>query len=419
MAIIIRGDRPRHTIALRILTVAASFLLSGCAVATSVMDYFSDKPDFGEPVALEKFDDEVEISRVWKAQVGDGLSKHLMEIAPVVVADRVYTADAYGLVEARDRFTGDRIWRTRIGDPNKKPVWRFFERFETAFVSGGLGAGGGRIFVGTTRGDLIALDAADGTELWRIQLSSEVLTPAAADDGIVVAHTIDGQIVALNAETGSTIWNYDTQVPLLSLRGTATPMIQAGRVYAGFANGMVVTVDLVSGRPLWEQRIMLPSGRSDLERMVDVDGTPIMGQGFLYAASFQGMLKALRLQDGAVLWEREMSTHRDLAIGLGQIYVVNEDDVVMAINQRDATLEWEQEGLKYRKLTSPVAFGNYLILGDSEGFLHVLAQSDGRFLGRYKLRDGIRSAMLEVDDVLFTLANDGTIEALEFELRDS
>ena len=414
--------RFRHSrFAYGIAAILLSSMLSGCAVFSTVRDYFSsDKGETGVPVDLTRFDEEVRVSRVWRAKVGDGLSKkHLMEIAPVVIADRVFVADAYGMVEARDRFSGDRVWRTRIGEPEQKPIWRFFERYETAFVSGGVGAGGGRIFIGTTRGDLFALDAADGSTLWQIQLSSEILTAPAVDDGIVVAHTIDGQIVALNAETGATIWNYDTQVPLLSLRGTATPMIQSGRVYAGFANGMVVTVDLISGRPLWEQRIMLPTGRSELERMVDVDGTPILGQGFLYAASYQGFVKALRLADGAVIWEREASSFRDLALGLGQVYIVDEDDVVMAINQRDATLAWEQEGLKYRGLTSPVAFGNYLIIGDNEGFLHVLAQSDGRFLGRYKLKDGIRSEMLEVDDVLFTLANDGTIEALEFELRGS
>ncbi len=414
--------RFRHSrFAFWVAALTLSFTLSGCAAFSNVRDYFSsDKGETGVPVDLTRFDEEVRVSRVWRAKVGDGLSKkHLMEIAPVVIADRVFLADAYGMVEARDRFSGDRVWRTRIGEPEKTPIWRFFERYETAFVSGGIGAGGGRIFVGTTRGGLFALDAADGSMLWQIQLSSEILTAPAVDDGIVVAHTIDGQIVALNAETGETIWNYDTQVPLLSLRGTATPMIQNGRVYAGFANGMVVTVDLISGRPLWEQRIMLPTGRSELERMVDVDGTPVLGQGFLYVASYQGFVKALRLADGAVIWEREASSFRGLALGLGQVYVVDEDDVVMAINQRDATLAWEQEGLKYRGLTSPVAFGNYLIIGDNEGFLHVLAQSDGRFLGRYKLKDGIRSEMLEVDDVLFTLANDGTIEALEFELRGS
>lgn len=369
-----------------------------------------------EPAKLVDFEPEAVINRLWRAKVGEGLGRKYVRLTPVVVADRVFAADGYGHVVAVERFTGKRLWATRIGKPDKSG-FRFWDRRDPSFVSGGVGVGEGRVLLGTTRGEVIALDVGDGAELWRVQVSSEVLAPPVAWEDVVITQTTDDRLIALEAADGTQRWAYDSQVPLLTLRGTATPLVEGGLVFAGFGDGNVTAVDAASGAPVWNHRVMLPQGRTELDRMVDVDGTPLLAGGLLYAASFQGKLKALQPNDGAMVWELPASTHLDLAEGYGHIYLIDENDSVHAIGQRDAALVWRQDALKNRGLGSPLAFGNYVLVGDAEGYLHVLAQSDGRFVARRKLGDGLRKPFVEVDDVVYALSNDGRLLALEIKRR--
>ena len=369
--------------------------------------------DKEEAAELVDFAAEAVLDRLWRAKVGRGLGRKYVRLTPAVLADRIYVADAYGQVAALDRFSGQELWTVRVGEPDDGPFYQFWDRRDPSFVTGGVGAGDGRILVGTTRGELIALDAGDGAELWRTEIAGEVLSRPAVSSDVVVAQTADGRLVALEAADGIQRWVFDNQIPLLTLRGTAAPLLDSGLVFAGFSDGNVTAVAASSGAPLWKQRIMLPQGRTELDRMVDVDTTPKMGDsGLLFAASYQGRLKALRPGDGGMIWELEASTYLDLAEGYGHIYVIGDDDVVTAVSQTSGALAWEQKGLRYRRLTSPLAFGNYLVVGDADGYVHVLAQSDGRFLARRKLGDGLRSPLIEVDGTIFVLANDGSIEAL-------
>lgn len=205
---------------------------------------------------------------------------------------------------------------------------------------------------------------------------------------------------------------------MLTLRGTATPVHSGGVVYAGFANGAVAAVRAENGQPLWQHQVMLPEGRSELDRMVDVDSTPLLSGGVLYVVSYQGRLAALRANDGSLLWERDMSSYLDLAEGYGQVYVVDGEDHVRAIDQRSAEPVWQQEGLFRRRLSSPVAFSNYLVVADEEGYLHVLAQSDGRFLGRRRVdRKGVRSRPVPGGEMFYVLGNSGSLQALSIELK--
>ncbi len=207
-------------------------------------------------------------------------------------------------------------------------------------------------------------------------------------------------------------------MPVLTLRGTGTPVHDNGIVYAGFANGMLAAVRAENGEPVWQHRVMLPEGRSELERMVDVDGTPVVDGGVIYAAAFQGRLQALRANDGSMLWEQEIASHRDIAGGYNHIYVINDDDEVVAIDKRTADEVWRQEGLFRRNLSSPVAFNNYVVVADEEGYVHVLAQSDGRFVGRTRVDgDGVRSRPAVADGLLYVLGNSGRLAALNIELR--
>lgn len=370
-----------------------------------------------EPAELVAFPVEADIERVWRAKVGRGLGRKQLRLLPLALADRIYAADGYGLVVALDRFTGERIWSTRVGEPQGKPFYKFWDRRDPAFVTGGVGGGEGRILLGTTRGELIALAAGDGAELWRTEVSSEVLAPPAGAAGAVFAQTADGRLVALEAADGSRRWAFDSQVPLLTLRGTAAPLAFGELVFAAFGDGNVAAIAHANGAPIWVQRIMLPQGRTELDRLVDVDGTPVLAGGLLFAASYQGKLKALRPNDGGVVWEVEASTFLDLAEGYGQIYFVSANDEVAAVGQASAAVAWRQEGLRNRRLTSPLAYGNYLIVGDADGYLHVLAQSDGRFVARRKLSAGLRTRPIRVDNMVYTLADDGQLEALRIRRR--
>lgn len=397
-------------------------LLGGCSWF-SWLPWVGDKDDEAaklKPAKLESFDEEVRVAREWSAGVGEGLGKKFLRIQPAVAADRVFVADGYGLVEAHDRFTGKRVWRARIGD-DPKGIFssiNVFERADPSYVTGGVGLALGYVLIGTTHGDIVALSASDGSEAWRANVGSEVLAPPVGGAGLVFVLTIDGRLLALERNDGTVRWSFDNQVPVLTLRGTGTPVFDDGIVYAGFANGMVAAVRAENGEPVWQHRVMLPEGRSELERMVDVDSTPLLSGGVLYVAAYQGRLKALRASDGSLLWEQEIGSHVDLAEGYRQVYVVNDDDVVIAIDERTSDEVWRQEGLRRRGLSSPIAFSNYVVLTDSEGYLHVLAQSDGRFLGRRKVDgDGVRSKPDVEDGVVYVLGNSGALKSYDLELR--
>ena len=408
-----------RSLALSAALLLPAFLLAGCSWFSFLpwVDEKEKKVDADEPVELQDFDAEAKLVRLWRAKVGRGLGRKYLRLRPAVLADRIYAADAYGSVVALNRFSGKRVWQASVGEPDEGPFYEFWDRRDPAFVTGGIGTGGSLVLLGTTRGEVIALDAGDGTERWRAEVSSEVLSrPTTADDA-VIAQTADGRLVALEAEDGSQRWAYDSQVPLLTLRGTAAPVVESGLVFAGFGDGNVTAIEVRSGAPIWRQRIMLPQGRTELDRMVDVDGTPLLASGLLLAASFQGRLKAMNPTDGRVVWDIEASSYLDLAEGYGHVYLVSDDDVVNAFAIASAAAAWQQENLRNRRLTSPLAFGNYLLVGDEEGWLHVLAQSDGRFLARRKAPGGLRSPLVEVDDVVYVLADDGSLEALEIERR--
>ena len=364
------------------------------------------------PAKLVEFIPEVGVERIWSRKIGKGLGKKYLEISPAVVDDMLIVADAYGLVFGLNRLTGEEIWRTRVGRPDRKGLFNLTDRSDRSFVAGGVGIGEGLALVGTVRGFLIALDAGDGKELWRAQLSGEVLAPAVAGAGIVAVQTSDGKLFALEIEDGSVRWIYDTQDPIVTLRGTGSPAIGLRYVYAGFANGIVASIDIASGFPIWEQRVSLPEGTSELERMVDVDGRPLVMEGVVYAVSHQGQIRALARNDGSILWEKADPSHRPLVEGFDLLFVVRDDDVIVAAAQNGGSEIWRQDALYLRELSDPLAFGNYLVVGDRAGYMHVFAQSDGRLLGRHKVGSSLRSPMAEQDGIVYTLNKKGRLRAL-------
>lgn len=397
--------------------------LSGCSWFSWLPWVDGDKKKDNEslkPAKLTKYEPEVSVQRLWKASVGKGLGRKYLRIRPAILADQIYAADGYGRVEAFDRFTGKRTWRAQLDAESGGFLsgLNLLDRTDPSFVSGGVGVGGGQVYIGTTNGELLAFSASDGTLNWRQKVDGEVLAPAITGEGLVFVQTIDGSLMALEIETGEVRWEIDNQVPILTLRGTATPVYEAGVVYAGFASGAVVAVRAENGEPIWNHLVMLPEGRSELERMVDVDSTPLLAGPMVYAVAYQGNLRGLRRQDGNPLWELPMSSFLDLDTGYGHVYVVDEDDTIIAVDTRTAEESWRQDALARRKLSSPIAFSNYLAVTDDDGYIHILAQSDGRLLGRRKLDGkGVRSRMVYADGTLYAFGNSGSLQALEVTVR--
>lgn len=367
-----------------------------------------------DPTVLVSFEPEVSISKLWSSSIGRGLGDKYLKINPIVADERIFVADAYGLVEARNRNDGKKIWQIRVGSPDGKGVFAFNERRDVSFLSGGVGVGKGLAVVGTIHGEVIALNVDDGSEVWRARVSSEILAPPAVDGGLVAVQVGDGRIYALEGDTGKTRWIYNSKVPILSLRGTASPRIDEGVVFAGFATGVMAAINADTGALLWETRVAQPEGISEIERIIDVDTSPLISNGIIYASSHQGATRAIRQVDGVVLWEVAAPSHLDLGEGYGNIYIITDDDRILAVDRQYARVVWEEDGLRNRELSSPLTYGNYLVVGDKFGYVHVLALSDGRFMARRKLSSqGIRSSLVQSAGVVFVYTNSGGLYALE------
>jgi outer membrane protein assembly factor BamB len=409
-------------------TTNRGFALLLMAMALGGCSWFSWIPGIGDeskadetkPAKLEPFDAEVRVSVEWQRKVGDGLGKKYIRLVPGVVADRIIAADGYGALAAFDRFTGKPIWQQQYAALERSGfgIKRLLDRRDPAFVSGGVGVGEGLVLMGTTHGEVVALDVADGSERWRTRVGTEVGSAPTTGNGKVYVQTIDDRISALDADTGAVAWTYDSQMPLLTLRGTSVPVFDQGVLYSGFANGKVVALRAENGEPMWEQRVMLPEGRSELDRIVDVDARIELDGASMYAFAYQGRVAAISRREGRPMWEQELSGFLDMAQGYGQIYVVDADDTVSAIDKDNGEINWQQGAFARRKLTAPLAFSNYVVAGDEEGYLHIMAQRDGRLVGRRKLGGkGLRTQPIIADDMLYTLTNAGTLTALKVTLN--
>lgn len=407
------GDR----LARLLLLATLALTLPGCSWLAGINPFAGDDEELG-PTPLQEFAAEGRLEQQWRASVGSGLGDRYTTLVPAVVDGVVYAADAYGVVTAHDLQSGDRLWQTRIGAPEGGflSAFMFWGRDDDggSFVTGGVAADAMTVFVGTKKGVFVALRADDGTELWRTTLSSEILAPAGMDASRVFVATLDGRLTALSRSDGSRLWSYDTQVPVLTLRGTGRPVVSAPLVFMGFANGRLAALRAEDGSIVWEHVVALPAGRSELERIADIDGAPLITPAGAFVGSYQGALKSLRLADGNVQWERPVSTYSELAEGYRQVYVTAEDGSLLALDQASGNVVWEQESLLRRGVTGPAVFGAYVAVGDSEGYVHVFAQSDGRPIARTRVdRNGIRAAPVGRGDQLIVLGNGGRLEALE------
>ncbi len=356
-----------------------------------------------EPAELTKFEAEVELQKQWSRSIGEGQGETYNLLVPAVYGEQIYAADVEGLVVSVDRLTGKVNWKTDLEVP----------------VSGAVGAGYGLVLVGTLRGEVIALDVASGEERWRSRVSSEVLAAPAVNGDIVLVQTQDDRLIALEIDTGAQRWSYEGSPAVLTLRGTGAPVLTNQLAIAGLSNGKVIALDTRRGLPVWEQRVAIPQGRSELERVVDIDGGLLLSGGTLYVATYQGRAAALDVDSGRIQWQRDASTYSGVALGYGSVYLSLASGTVEGVDERSTTALWSNDALARRQLSAPAVFSSYVVVGDREGYLHLLSQVDGRFVARERIdSSGLRARPVVEGDWLYVFSNDGKLVALTIRRDD-
>lgn len=360
-----------------------------------VLHACSNSKDTAEkPVELAEFKPEIALTRLWHTNVGSGTGKYQFVLEPYIDTSTVYIADYEGLLTALDKKNGKRRWQVKTKLP----------------ISGGVGGGADLLFVGTRDGRLGAFSQNKGTLVWQANLSSELLSTPVVGLGVVIARTIDGNVQAFSSTSGEKLWSYLHSVPTLSLRGSSRLVISSGIVLSGTDSGQITALSLLEGRVLWETRLAIPGGRSELDRMVDIDGTPLVDEGIIYAAAYQGRIAALSFDQGQVMWARDKSVHLGMSLDKDNLYAVDELSHIWAFERGNGGTIWVQEKLHARPLTPAAAYGDYVLLGDFEGYIHVLAKEDGRFVARMRTgKAGINAAPIVDKDVFYVLTRGGEL----------
>ena len=379
-----------------LLLFTMMFSIAGCSTISGWFD--SDDDDPMAPMALSDITETVKIKELWSVGVGDGQGDGFYRLQPAISGEVIYAASADGEVVAVDRKRGKTLWEVDLD----------------ISLSGGVGVYNDVLLLGSSEGLVLKLDANTGEQLWTTMLTGEILSPPQANGKVVVAQTYNGKLQGLDFATGQLLWTYNSKVPVLTLRGTSVPIIENNRVYAGFASGRVLAFDAQTGSIVWDGRVAIPQGRSEIERIVDVDGTMELAGNELYAVSYQGSVVAIDIESGRKIWQQKASSFSGVSLGFGNVYAADEDGTLNAFMRNGEGVRWSQGALGYRQLSRPTPVGSYVTVGDFEGYLHVLSQVDGDFVGRVRVdSDGVRADMLSEDGILYVFANDGELVAYE------
>lgn len=327
-------------------------------------------PSLDPPAPLQTVKSNYSVKSLWTVQVGKGVDRHFVRLPPLLDDKQVIIANRKGLIQAHAMEGGALLWRKDMA----------------AAIHAGPADGDDLVLFGGDA-EVIALDKKDGSLRWRAEVKSEVLAPPLRSGAMIVVRTIDGGLFGLDSHSGRRLWHYTQKVPLLSLRGNSTPLIIGDRVIAGFANGKVAAVSLRDGRPIWETAVAIPRGRTELERIVDVDAQLAVAGRTVYAVSFHGRLAALNLDNGRLLWQREMSSYTGMSVVGGALYFTDSAGDVWALSRNSGATLWKQDALHGRGLSAPVVQSDRLLVGDYEGYLHWLSLADGELLARARVED--------------------------------
>lgn len=376
----------------------ASVLLAGCSSETDTI-VMSPLPEVANQFSPQT---------VWDKSIGNGIGKYYSHLSPAWEGTTVYAADRNGLVKALDIDSGVEIWSVDLAEKTG-----FLSSNLSAMLSGGLTVSGEHLYVGTERGALIALNTNNGELAWTQNAGGEVLSRPVVSDGLVLVHTGNGLLQAFDTASGESRWSLNLDTPSLSVRGESAPAISAGAAIVGGDNGRVSAVMLNQGQLIWQQRISMTTGTTEISRLNDVDMTPIIADGRVYAIAYNGNLVSMDMRSGQILWKRDFGSVNEMVLDGDSLYIIDQNDNVYAIRAADGVTLWSQDKLQHRNLSAPEVFNGYLVTGDGEGYLHWLDTSNGQFVAQNKLdSSGIFARPSIAGDKLMVQTRDGHLYLL-------
>jgi len=374
----------------RLILLAAALFSGGCSffgIEKSAVDVAELAPIAG-----------MQAGRVlWEHDLGKGADGKGVTLVASLDGSTLYVAHVDGKVEAVSTSSGASLWKNDLD----------------VQIGGGPGVGNGLVISGTTEGEVIALSQSTGSESWRATVSTDVPAVPVAARGIVVIHTNDGKLYGLDVATGEQRWLFHRTAPVLSLRGASSPVIEGNSLYAGLDGGKLVKLDLMSGRPAWETPIAYASGRTELERVVDIDGLLVLGPSMLYVVTYQGDMAAVNKSDGKVKWRTAYSSYQGVISDGHSLYASDADGYVAAVSPQSGEILWRQKALSGRRLSPPVMAGNLIAVADLEGYVHWLSPDDGSIVARVEaVSSAVRAPLVAQGGTLYVYGDEGELAAV-------
>jgi outer membrane protein assembly factor BamB len=354
-----------------VLAQMATLTLAGCGgggmVSSAIdtinpMNWFGSSTPAAQMAGLPELANPIAIKTLWQSNIGNSQQA---VFSPAVTSDGIYAAAGDGTITRLDASSGKQVWRINAGER----------------LSGGVGADRKMLVVGSSKGEVLAFGS-NGAALWKAQISSEVLAAPQVADDVVVVRSTDGRIFGLDAKDGKRKWYYQRATPALTVRSPAGISIARNVVYAGFAGGRLVAINLDSGAVRWEATVALPRGTTELERITDVIGLPVITQREVCAVAYQGRIGCFDIATGQAVWGREMSSTSGLSLDARYVFASDDKGAVHALDRIGGTSLWKQDKLRLRNLSAPLPLGREIAVADIQGYVHFLARESGAFVGR-------------------------------------
>ena len=346
-------------------------VLSGCSL------FGSKESTVAQPTKLQPLENKLDLQLITKMQVGEGSEFSYVKLAPFLLDNQVFAASRDGNVKSYSLETGELLWAVSLQSK----------------LSAGPYAAGNKVYICDSDANVTALDRVSGNRIWQTTLSSEILSRAVESEGYLIIRTADGSIFAIDSETGYQKWVFDRSIPVLTLRGTGDPVIYNGVVYVGLDSGKLVAIDIINGTALWEKQIAIGRGRSEVERIIDIDGTPEIYAGKIFLSSYRSKLGAYSLRDGREFWSRDISSFNGPVVDIvdegKSIFVTDDVGNIWGISADTGASLWKLEHLFARQGTKPAIFGGYIVVADLEGYVHLIEKTTGKIVARIEVFDSI------------------------------